>query len=128
MYVTNLTNRPVGVDGIITLRPNEENRYIKDTGDLYIKVSKLVTANLVSVSKQPGLTKTFTAEAVSVINSVETSSVDAIVAPEAEAIVEPSATVEVVESTVETAEPTKSVTKKRGAKRNVSAAKPDEAE
>ena len=126
MYVTNLTNRPVGVDGIITLRPNEENRYIKDTGDLYIKISRLVSANLVSVSKQPGLTKTFTAEAVSVIASVETSSVDVVV-PEAEPTEEPSATVEAVEPHIE-AEPTKSVTKKRGAKRNVSAAKSDEAE
>ena len=127
MYVTNLTNRPVGVDGIITLRPNEENRYIKDTGDLYIKVSKLVSANLVAVSKQPGLSKTITAEAVSVIETVETSSVDDVVVPEAEPIVEPSAIIEAVETTVEEAEPTKSVTKKRGAKRNVSAAKSDEA-
>ena len=125
MYVSNLTNRPVGVDGIITLRPNEENRYIKDTGDLYIKVSKLVSANLVAVSKQPGLEKTITAEAVSVIETVETSSVDEVVVPEAEPIVEPATTVEPV---VAEAETTKSVTKKRGAKRNVSAAKPDEAE
>ena len=128
MYVSNLTNRPVGVDGIITLRPNEENRYIKDTGDLYIKVSKLVSANLVAVSKQPGLEKTITAEAVSVIETVETSSVDDVVVPEVEPIVEPATTVEAVEPVVAEAEPTKSVTKKRGAKRNVSAAKPDEAE
>ena len=126
MYITNLTNRPVGVDGIITLRPNEENRYIKDTGNLYIKVSKLVAANLVSVSKQPGLEKTITAEAVSVVETVETSSVDDIIVPEAETIVAQSTTVEVVENTVEDAEPTKSVTKKRGAKRNVSASKSDE--
>ena len=135
MYVTNLTARPVGIDGIIVLRPNEENRYIKDTGDLYIKVSKLVAANLVEVSKQPGLTKTINAEAVSVV-SVEESAVEATNAvepvieaqeTEVEQPVVSEASKPMESSAVEVQE-TKSVTKKRGAKRNASTAKSDDAE
>ena len=113
MYVTNLTDRPVGIDGILVLKPYEENRYINDTGDLYIRVGKLCAAKLVSVSKQPGLVKEVPAEAVEEV-IVETK-------PAAEPVVEPVIEPEPVAEPVVEAKPTKSRTTKRGAKNDVQA-------
>lgn len=114
MYVTNLTDRPVGIDGIIVLKPYEENRYINDTGDLYIRVGKLCAAKLVSVSKQPGLVKEVPAEAVEEV-VFEDKVIEA--KPVADPVVEP----EPVAEPVVEAKTTKSRTTKRGAKNDVQA-------
>lgn len=64
MYVTNLTDRPLGIDNIIVLQPNEKNRYVNDTGDICKLISRLVKAKLIKVGKQMGLTKIISAQAV----------------------------------------------------------------
>lgn len=58
MYVTNLTKSRLGINGIINLAPEEVNRYIPDTPDLISRVSNLERAQLVSVVRESGKTKT----------------------------------------------------------------------
>lgn len=57
MFVTNLTNAKLGVDGIIQLVANEQNRYIEETPDLVARVNRLKRAQLVTVSFDEGLVK-----------------------------------------------------------------------
>lgn len=57
MFVTNLTNGKLGVDGIIQLMANEQNRYIEETPDLVARVNRLKRAQLVTVSFDEGLVK-----------------------------------------------------------------------
>lgn len=65
MYVTNLTNNKLGINGYINLGPRETNRYInnKDT-DLVARVLRLEAAKLVSVIREEGLTKKTTGKVV----------------------------------------------------------------
>ena len=59
MYVTNLRNAKLGINGVINLAPREVNRYIDDEDlDLVARVVRLEAANLVSVVREEGLTKT----------------------------------------------------------------------
>lgn len=58
MYVTNLTKSRLGINGIINLAPEEVNRYIPDTPDLISRVGNLERAQLVSVVRENGKTKT----------------------------------------------------------------------
>lgn len=59
MFITNLTNDRLGVDGLINLAPREVNRYIDDKNkDLVARVVLLEAAKLISVVRKPGLTKT----------------------------------------------------------------------
>ena len=58
MFVTNLRNFPLGVDGIIILKPNEEARFIEETPDLLARVKSLVSVGLATVSYDEGLEKT----------------------------------------------------------------------
>ena len=57
MFVTNKTNGPLGVDGVIILRPLEQARFVPDEDDYKRRVDRLVTANLVSVNDDAGLVK-----------------------------------------------------------------------
>ena len=57
MFVTNLTNGRLGVDGIIHLGPREENRFLEDTPDLVARVKRLKQAKLVDVRFEEGLVK-----------------------------------------------------------------------
>ena len=57
MYVSNETKGPLGVDGVIILRPLEENRFVPDTQDYTERVQRLVNAKLARVSMEEGLTK-----------------------------------------------------------------------
>lgn len=57
MFVTNLKDFKVGVDGIIILKPSEENRFIPDTPDLTARVKRLVASNYVSAVFEDGLEK-----------------------------------------------------------------------
>ena len=54
MYVTNLTKSRLGINGIINLAPEEVNRYIP----LISRVGNLERAQLVSVVRENGKTKT----------------------------------------------------------------------
>ena len=59
MYVTNLLNVKLGINGLINLAPKEVNRYIDNEDlDLVARVVRLEAANLVSVVREEGLTKT----------------------------------------------------------------------
>lgn len=59
MYVTNLTNNKLGIDGRLNLAPREVNRYIdNENTDLVARVLRLESARLVSVIRETGLTKT----------------------------------------------------------------------
>ena len=59
MYVTNLRNAKLGINGVINLAPREVNRYIDDEDlDLVARVVRLEAANLVSVVREEGITKT----------------------------------------------------------------------
>lgn len=59
MYVTNLRNVKLGINGLINLAPKEVNRYIDNEDlDLVARVVRLEAANLVSVVREEGLTKT----------------------------------------------------------------------
>lgn len=57
MFVSNLTNSPLGIDGIQILKPREENRYVEDTEDLVDRVKRLEAVKLVAVKREEGLTK-----------------------------------------------------------------------
>ena len=57
MFVTNLTNGRLGVDGVIHLGPREENRFLEDTPDLVARVKRLKQAKLVDVRFEEGLVK-----------------------------------------------------------------------
>lgn len=57
MFVTNLASHPLGVDGIIILKPNEENRFIEETEDLVSRVKRLQNFGLVSAKYDEGLVK-----------------------------------------------------------------------
>lgn len=58
MYVTNLTNKKLGINGALNLAPFEVNRYVnnKDKG-LVARVVNLENANMVSVIREEGFTK-----------------------------------------------------------------------
>lgn len=59
MYVTNLTNDRLGINGVVNLAPREVNLYIDNKDlDLVERVVRLEAANLVSVVRESGLTKT----------------------------------------------------------------------
>ena len=59
MYVTNLTNKKLGVNGALNLAPYEVNHYVSDKDlDLVARVVRLEHANMVSVVREAGLTKT----------------------------------------------------------------------
>lgn len=59
MFITNLTNARLGVNGIINLAPREVNRYIDNNdADLVARVLRLESAKLVSVVREEGLEKT----------------------------------------------------------------------
>lgn len=59
MFITNLKNIPLGINGVINLAPHEVNRFIDDKDkDLVARVVRLEAANLISVVRKPGLTKT----------------------------------------------------------------------
>lgn len=65
MYVTNLTNRRLGLSGPIVLAAREKNRYIEeDNLKLVEAVHRAKAANLVSISKEEGLSKVITTDAV----------------------------------------------------------------
>jgi len=57
MFVTNTQKTHIGIDGVINLGPNEENRYVPDTEDLAARVALLEKNNLVKVNRSEGLTK-----------------------------------------------------------------------
>lgn len=57
MFVTNLAKHPLGVDGIIILDKEEQNRFIEDKKDLVQRVKRLEAVGLVTVSYEEGLTK-----------------------------------------------------------------------
>ena len=57
MFVTNKTNGPLGVDGVIILRPLEQARFVPDEDDYKKRVERLVKADLVSVDSADGLVK-----------------------------------------------------------------------
>ena len=57
MFVTNQTKGPLGIDGVIILRPQEENRFVPDTPEYKTRVQRLVEVNKASVSNEEGLTK-----------------------------------------------------------------------
>lgn len=78
MFVTNLTNSPLGVDGIVILQPKAEMIFVEDTVDLTDRVSRLKLANLVTVSYEEGLVKTGFVEAeVPVVAEVAPAVVEA---------------------------------------------------
>ena len=59
MYVTNLTNDRLGINGVVNLAPREVNLYIDNKDlDLVERVVRLEAAKLVSVVRESGLTKT----------------------------------------------------------------------
>ena len=59
MYVTNLTNDRLGINGVVNLAPREVNLYIDNKDlDLVERVVRLEAAKLVSVVREKGLTKT----------------------------------------------------------------------
>lgn len=59
MYVTNLTKKKLGINGALNLAPYEVNKYINDKDlDLVARVIRLEHANMVSVVREAGLTKT----------------------------------------------------------------------
>ena len=59
MFVTNLTNDRLGINGVINLAPREVNLYINNKDlDLVERVLRLEAANLISVVREKGLTKT----------------------------------------------------------------------
>lgn len=57
MFVTNLANHPLGVDGIVILKPGEESRYIEETEDLVSRIERLKGVGLVTVEYEAGLVK-----------------------------------------------------------------------
>ena len=59
MYVTNLTKKKLGINVALNLAPYEVNKYINDKDlDLVARVIRLEHANMVSVVREAGLTKT----------------------------------------------------------------------
>lgn len=69
MFVSNKTNRPIGVDGVVILRPNEQNRFVQDTPEFKTRVDRLLKADLVQVSYEEGLSKVI--DEVKVVTKVE---------------------------------------------------------
>ena len=57
MFVTNLAQHPLGVDGIIILKPGEQNRFIEETEDLVDRVKRLASVGLAQVRFEEGLVK-----------------------------------------------------------------------
>lgn len=57
MFVDNLAQHPLGVDGIIILKIGEQNRYIEETEDLVARVKRLKDVGLVDVRFEEGLVK-----------------------------------------------------------------------
>lgn len=59
MFVTNLKDVPVGLNGTVTLKPGEINRHIDDNNcDLVERAERLKAHGLVSIVYEEGLTKT----------------------------------------------------------------------
>lgn len=59
MFVTNLTNDRLGINGVVNLAPREVNLYVNDKDlDLVDRVVRLEAAKLVSVVRESGLVKT----------------------------------------------------------------------
>ena len=100
MYVTNLTDNPIGLSGSIILQPKEENRFLDDTGNFYVIALRLKEAGLITINEDSGFLKTFEAEAVKVIEDF-VEKVETVVKDEIEEVEEIIAKV-----------------KKRGAKKN----------
>ena len=57
MFVSNLSKAPLGIDGLIILKPKEEKRFVEDTEELVTRVKRLLNAGLVEVDFAEGLTK-----------------------------------------------------------------------
>lgn len=59
MFISNLHNAILGIDGRLNLAVGEINHYIDDSNtELVTRVKELESAKLVSVSNDPGLVKT----------------------------------------------------------------------
>lgn len=59
MFISNLHNAILGIDGRLNLAVGEINHYIDDSNtELVARVKELESAKLVSVSNYPGLVKT----------------------------------------------------------------------
>lgn len=75
MFVTNNTNVKLGISGAVVLRAREKNRFIDDEDlKLVEAVMRLKAANLVSVVKAKGLTKSVPAAAVKTV-TVDTGAI-----------------------------------------------------
>jgi hypothetical protein len=57
MFVSNLAQHPLGVDGIVILKPGEQNRFIEETPDLVERVKRLESVGLATVRFEAGLEK-----------------------------------------------------------------------
>lgn len=59
MFISNLHNAILGIDGRLNLAVGEINHYIDDSNtELVTRVKELESAKLVSISNDPGLVKT----------------------------------------------------------------------
>lgn len=59
MFITNLKDHVVGVDGVINLAPKEKDRYVDENyKDLYPRCLSLQAEGLISINLGEGLTKT----------------------------------------------------------------------
>ena len=101
MFVSNKTDRPIGVDGVIILRPNEQNRFVQDTPEFKARVDRLVKAGLAQVSYEEGLSKVI--DEVQVVTKVEVVDSVKVVPEEPEEPIKPvEKVVDVVDVVVDT--------------------------
>lgn len=113
MYVTNLTNKKLGINGALNLAPFEVNRFVNNKDkDLVARVVNLENANLVSVIREDGLTKVGIPGKVVKTIGVDTKGLDK--APRS-ANVKPAAPKESVAPKAELVEKTKEVVKEEPA-------------
>ena len=117
MYVTNLKDYPIGLDGKVILAPSEVDRWISDDNKGLCQRARVLEANqLVSIKMEVGLDKTGGNATVEVPKEPE-------VAKEPEVVKEPVVEETKKEDVGETDEPAKEPTKKPAAKSATKASK-----
>ena len=113
MYVTNLKDYPIGLDGRVILAPSEVDRWISDDNKGLCQRARVLEANkLVSIKMEVGLDKTGGNATVEVPK-------EPVVEPTKEAVVEETKK----EDVGETDEPAKEPAKKPAAKSATKASK-----
>ena len=119
MYVTNLKDYPIGLDGRVILAPSEVDRWISDDNKGLCQRARVLEANqLVSIKMEVGLDKTGGNATVEVPKEPETAK-ESVVESTKEAVVKETKK----EDVGETDEPAKEPAKKPAAKSATKASK-----